>query len=527
MTHQNKLSKHLSTSELPMNEKAQGRLRSREPVAVIDIGSNSVRQVIYEGLTRAPAVLFNEKVLCGLGKGLALKNAKGGAKLGQKPMERAISAIRRFQALGRQVGVSKTWILATAAARDAQNGPQFVDSIEAICGTRVTVLTGELEAEYSANGIKSGFFDPDGIVGDMGGGSLELAGVGHDVNDKTDEGQTFPLGGLRLQDLSGGDLKKARKICAETLQNCRINWPGRNRDFYAVGGTWRSLAKLHINHHNYPLQVLHHYEISAKSMIKFCDLVIDGDVENISGIESVSSNRRNLLPFGAIVLSQTLKQLDAQRVLLSSLGVREGYLYSQLEKPERAKDMLLEAAWDLAVLRARCPEHSEELTHWSGEAFAAFGINETQDERRHRIAACYVADIGWRAHPDYRAAQSLGIISNAGFVGLDHEGRAYLSLANFHRYQGLGPRVKTPAIAKLAGKRTTHRARMLAALFRVGYLFSASSPGILPLISFEKRDDEIVMKLPEEISNLIGERPELRLRQLSRELGTEVKLMIK
>ncbi|MCF6320859.1 MAG: Ppx/GppA family phosphatase [Rhizobiaceae bacterium] len=507
------LNNQKSSNTEPVSERAQGRLKARIPVAVIDIGSNSVRQVIYEGLTRAPAVLFNEKVLCGLGKGLADSN-----RLNEGAIECSLNAIRRFRALGRQVGVSKTYILATAAARDAKNGQQFVEAVEEICDCEVEVLTGKMEARYSANGIVSGFFDPDGIVGDMGGGSLELATVGGELF----QGQTFALGGLRLRDLSGEDLKLAREITIASLVKCKIKWPGKRKDFYAVGGTWRSLAKLHINHNNYPLQVIHNYPIGAEDFVQFCDAVSTSDIEEISGIESVSRNRRNLLQYGAIVLSETLKHLGAKRVLMSSLGVREGYLYSQLPHEERTKDMLLEAAWDLAILRARCPAHSEELAHWSGEAFRALGIEENRDERRFRVAACYLADIGWRAHPDYRAAQSLGIISNAGFVGLSHEGRAYLSLANFHRYQGLGPRVEIPSIAALAGKRVTRRARILAALFRVGYLYSASSPGVLPRINFSKSGDGIVMELPADIADLRGERPDLRLRQLGREVGVAI-----
>jgi len=497
----------------PISEKAQGRLKARVPVAVIDIGSNSVRQVIYEGLTRAPAVLFNEKVLCGLGKGLA-----NSGRLDEAAVECSLNAIRRFRALGQQVGVSKTYILATAAARDAQNGRQFIDAVEEICDCDVEVLTGAMEARYSANGIISGFFDPDGIVGDMGGGSLELASVGGEIF----QGQTFPLGGLRLRDLSGENLKRAREITIRKLNKCDINWPGNRREFYAVGGTWRSLAKLHLNHNNYPLQVIHHYSAEVEDFSEFCDYVADNDIENITGIESVSRNRQNLLQYGAVVLSETMKHIGAKHIAMSSLGVREGYLYSHLPETERNKDMLLEAAWDLAILRARWPSHSEELAHWSGEAFRALGIEENRDERRFRIAACYLADIGWRAHPDYRAAQSLGIISNAGFVGLSHEGRAYLSLANFHRYQGLGSQVKIPPIGALAGKRVTRRARILAALFRVGYLYSASSPGVLPRIGFNKTSDGIVMELPADIADLRGERPDLRLRQLSREVGVAI-----
>ena len=200
---------------------AQGRLKARKPVAVIDIGSNSVRQVIYEGLTRAPAVLFNEKVLCGLGKGLS-----DTGYLDELAVERSINAIRRFRALARQVGVSRTYILATAAARDAKNGQQFVRAVEKVCGGEIKVLTGKLEALYSAYGIHNGFQNPDGIVGDMGGGSLELS----TVRGKNSRGQTFPLGGLQLRDLSGANLKKARIITLSQLEKCKIGWSGNRRD---------------------------------------------------------------------------------------------------------------------------------------------------------------------------------------------------------------------------------------------------------------------------------------------------------
>ena len=501
----------------PMKEKAQGRLRSRQPVAVIDIGSNSVRQVIYEGLTRAPAVLFNEKVLCGLGKGLSEHG-----RLDENSVKRATDAIRRFRALGRQVGVSHTYILATAATRDAQNGKQFVKTIEKICDCKIIVLTGEMEARFAAHGIQCGFKNPEGIVGDMGGGSLELARVGE---GKT-HGQTFPLGGLQLRDLSGESLTKAGKITRHYLDQNRVVWSGDRRNFFAVGGTWRSLAKLHIGHNDYPLQVVHHYRVSCEEFAKFCDEVVAQDIENITGIDSVSNNRRNLLQYGAIVLAETLRHLQAQTVLFSATGLREGYLYSQLETGEQQKDMLLEAAWEMAVLRARSPAHSKELVGWSGAAFEALEIEENDNERRYRVAACYLADIGWRAHPDYRAAQSLGIISNAGFVGLSHEGRAYVSLANFHRYQGLGPKVKAPSIGQLAGTRATMRARLLAALFRVGYLYSASTPGVLQRITFARSDEGVSMILPGDIADLTGERPQLRLRQLAREAGVEITLKV-
>jgi exopolyphosphatase / guanosine-5'-triphosphate,3'-diphosphate pyrophosphatase len=516
LQNQSRTQQPLLTEKQPFRKEqgAQGRLGRIRPVAVVDIGSNSVRQVIYEGLTRAPSVLFNEKVLCGLGRGIS---ASG--KLDAEAVERALAALRRFHALGIQAGVGETHILATAAAREAANGMAFLRQVEAIFAREVMLLTGKLEAQYSAWGIKSGFFQPDGICGDLGGGSLELVAI----NDRIGEGLTLPLGGLRLAEMSDGKLGIASKIVRRELSGVRLDWPGEGRDFYTVGGTWRSLAKLHIAHTRYPLQVLHDYKVDATKMIAFCKSITTRPIDAVKGIEAVSRNRRNLLQYGAIVMAATLQKLKAKRVVISSLGVREGYLYSLLGKKVRAEDSLLSAAYDFAILRARSPRHSIELANWSGYAFNVFGVDETQDEARWRIAACYLADVAWRAHPDYRAQQSLSIIANAGFVGLSHEGRAYLSLANYYRYRGLGSKVEPPEINGLANKRIQFRARLLAAIFRVLYLFSASQAGIIPQLSVERRgENRFAFIIPHNIADLNGERPMERIAQLARELQADI-----
>ena len=499
-------------------KEAQGRLGQIRPVAVIDIGSNSVRQVIYEGLTRAPAVLFNEKVLCGLGKGIA---ATG--QMEPEAVERATAALRRFRALGRQAGVSETHILATAAARDASNGAEFIDQVEKMFGREVLVLTGAMEAQYSAWGIWSGFHKPDGIAGDLGGGSLELIGINGDIEG----GVTLPLGGLRLAETAGDSITQAAKIAKREMEKARIAWPGAGRNFYAVGGTWRSLAKLHIAQTDYPLPVLHNYSVEAKQMLSFCKRLISKPLDDAKGIDAVSRNRRSLLPFGALVMREVITRMKAERVVISSLGVREGYLYSLLTEKDRAEDSLLSAAYDLAVLRARSPRHSVELRDWSEHAFSAFGVEETENERRWRIASCYLADIAWRAHPDYRAQQSLSIIANAGFVGIDHEGRAFLASANYHRYRGLSSKVDTPVISQLASERTIRRARLLAAIFRVLYLYSASLPGVIPLLSLRRTGPgKAVLMIPQKIADLCGERPDERLSQLAKEIDFEIVLEI-
>ncbi|MFG0288882.1 MAG: exopolyphosphatase [Rhodopirellula sp. JB044] len=506
------------SSSTPPFELAQGRLQSLVPIAVIDIGSNSVRQVVYEGLAQAPSVLFNEKVLCGLGRGMVHTN-----RLNEDGVERTFAALRRFHALAKQLNVTKTHVIATAAVRDADNGSEFIKTVTEITGCHVEVLTGAMEAQYSAMGIQSGFHRPSGIVGDIGGGSLELITVDQELGD----GITLPLGGLRLTELSDGSLSEAKKIARSHLRDVSLNWPGIERNFYAVGGTWRSLAKLHIASRNHPLALVHDYEIPASEMINFCKFIATNDLSKMGGINAVSRNRRDLLPIGAVVMRETLKALKADRVVMSSLGLREGVLFSMLSPEEQQQDSLLVACRDLSTLRARNPEHCQELAAWTDQAFAALGIEETENERRYRTAACYLADIAWRAHPDFRAQQYIGIIGNAGFVGISHEGRAYLAMANYYRYTGLGGKVTPPPITTLASPLMQKKARVLAAMFRVLYLFSATMPGVISQLQIRKEDDgSVVISMPESIANLRGERPDERIRQLANELGSSVTLEI-
>ena len=405
---------------------SQGRLKDRRPLSVIDIGSNSIRLVVYEGLARSPTLLFNEKMLAGLGRGIVSTG-----KLDPEGVTRSMEEFRRFRALSEQAGAEKMYVLATAAAREAVNGPDFIERAEAVLGTEIRVLTGREEAYFSAMGVISGFHPADGIAGDLGGGSLELVDVkGEAIGD----GITLPLGGLRLQDMAKGSPVQAAKIAHTELARAKLLKGGKGRTFYAVGGTWRNLARLHMNVTGYPLDVMHHYQMDPASLTPFLRQVARGEVEKIKGIEGVSKNRRALLPYGAAVLQEIIATMQPSKVVVSALGVREGFLYSLLDEDDQHTDPLISAAEELALLRARSVLHAHELTEWTRKSFAAFGLEETEEEARYRHAACLLADIGWRAHPEYRGRQSLNIIAHASFIGVDHPGRAFLSLANLFRH---------------------------------------------------------------------------------------------
>lgn len=452
--------------------------------------------------------LFNEKELAGLGRGIATTG-----RLNDEAVAISLAAIRRFVRLAEQMHAKTMHVLATAAAREASNGPDFLQAVEAITGVAVSLLSGREEARLSAMGVLSGVHNPDGIAGDLGGGSLEVVDIrGTEVG----VGETFPLGGLRLEEMSEKTLRKAEKIAIDTLATSKVLTNGQGRPFYAIGGTWRSLARLHMRQKGYPLHIMHQYAMSAAEALDFCRMVARREAESLDSIEAVSKNRRSLLPYGAIVLEQVIKVMRPSEIVLSALGVREGLLYDLLDPAERAIDPLLAASDELALLRSRSPDHARELGPWTAQALAAMGFDETEEEARLRVAACLLADIGWRGHPDYRGEQSLNLIAHGAFVGIDHPGRAYLALANYYRHEGLVDEHLSSRIRELATTRLMERARALGAALRVAFIVSGAMGGVIPRTRIEARGDQLTLVLPEEAAVLAGTRLGRRVATLAK-----------
>lgn len=492
---------------------AQGRLEHWPPVAVIDIGSNSVRLVVYEGLTRSPTPIFNEKVLCGLGREVHTTGL-----LPPDAITKALEALKRFRGLCDLMSIKKVFTVATAACRDAKNGAQFVKQAEALLRIKIEILSGKREAELAGLGIVSGMHRPDGVVGDLGGGSLELV----DVNPRRVKPRlTLPLGSLALQDLTNHSIGKADKFVTQTLAGLAALKDGAGRDFYAIGGTWRALARLHMRQTGHPLHVTHNYILKTKEALEFSRLVRRVDPSTLSHVEVVSGARRALLPYAALVMEHILENAKPEQVVFSALGMREGLLFSMLDKAEQQRDPLIEAAKDLNVLRSRSPKHCEDLIGWTDHFMASSGLSETKEETRLRHAACLLADIGWRAHPDYRGEQSLNIIVHAAFVGVDHPGRAFLALSVFFRHAGFMDDELSPQLRELASTRMIDRARVLGAAMRVAFLVSAAMPNVLPKTPMAVERGKLTLHLRGDYAPLAGERVFSRLRQLARLIGRE------
>ncbi|MEA2832698.1 MAG: exopolyphosphatase / guanosine-5-triphosphate,3-diphosphate pyrophosphatase [Methylobacteriaceae bacterium] len=485
----------------------------KQPVGIIDIGSNSVRLVAYEARTRAPTPIFNEKVLCGLGRGLVTTG-----QLPEEGVDRALKALRRFRILGEFMQLADMQVVATAAAREAKNGTQFLAAAEEAIGTKIELLSGRREAELSALGVLSAIYRPDGVVGDLGGGSLELIKV---KRSRIGKGASLPLGGLALMDASNRSPRQAAKIVREAIGDTKALKSLSGRTFYAVGGTWRALARLHMRQRNYRLNIMHNYTIPVRDAVDFLSLIERVDSDALVSIGAVSSARRPLLAYGAVVLEEIIRKTKPKEIVISVAGVREGLLYERLDKATRKEDALIAAARDFNVLRSREAEHGEELFAWVDVFMRSTGLNEeTAEEVRLRHAACLLADIGWRGHPDYRGEQSLNMIANASIIGIDHPGRAFIALVIAFRYEGpeesLAPELRT-----LVSSRLLDRARILGAAMRVAYIVSAGTAGVLPRTPMLCGRGLVNLTLPPEFADLASDRLQNRLQRLARLIGRD------
>jgi exopolyphosphatase / guanosine-5'-triphosphate,3'-diphosphate pyrophosphatase len=503
-----------------------GPKRDLEPMAVVDIGSNSVRLVVYEGAVRTPTPIFNEKVLCGLGREIAST-----ARLDEESVKRALDALTRFRAITKILEVKHVRAIATAACRDAINGPEFIIRGEKALGTAIHVLSGQQEAELAAKGILMGFRSPDGFAGDLGGGSLELVDI---AGAAMRQAATLPLGGLRLLDASGSRLDRAVDLADRHIAGVSWLGRGRGRSFYAVGGTWRAIAKLHMEETDYPLHVMHGYAMPVKEAIAFCESIRrTKKLSSLRGIAKVSRPRREVLPVGALVLERLLKQVEPREVVFSVFGIREGLVYGLLSEAERRKDPLLSFCADYARLRSRSAEHAAELCTWTDAIFQPPGPSETEDERRLRWAACLLSDISWRAHPDYRAEQSLILVAQSALAAIDHPGRVFLALAIYFRHLGMARDSEdeeteslSDRLRAIVSRKLYRRARVIGAAIRAAHMLSIGRPGIIDETPLAYEEDKLVLRLPKAHATLDGERVRRRFHTLAQLLERDLEVRI-
>lgn len=478
-------------------------------IGVVDIGSNSIRLVVFAGETRAPQVLFNEKVLCGLGRGL---DETG--ELNPDGVQQALENLTRFVRIGRAMGARPIHMLATAAVRDASDGDSFRRNVETLCGLPVRVISGEEEALLSASGVIAGMPDADGMMADLGGGSIELVRL---HAGRLGAHGTLPLGPVRLMGSAVGDRDAARRIIDRHLASLPFVSEIEGKSFYAVGGAWRNLARIHMEQTHYPLHVIHHYRIGRGEGEDLARVVGQLGRRSLASIRGVSRKRVETLPFAALLLERLLRIARPSEIVFSAYGLREGFLFDRLSPAERRKDPLIEFARELGGREGRLGDIGPNLARW----IAAVVPPAEQASERLVRTICHMSDIGWREHPDYRAAHSFSRVLHLPAVGWTHRERVFAAVAIAHRYGGEFK--ESPSVARLLDAEGRRHAIALGLALRLAFSMSGGgASALLKSASLGLSEGRIVLTLPRGAEPLYGEAVRRRLEALGRALDCPV-----
>jgi exopolyphosphatase/guanosine-5'-triphosphate,3'-diphosphate pyrophosphatase len=477
------------------------------PYAVIDIGSNSVRLVVYNELSRAPFPRFNEKSMCGLGTGLDRTG-----ELAAEPMACTIQAVHRFTVIASAMAVARIDIIATEAVRRATNGGELIRAIRDRTGHDVRILSGQEEARYSTLGVISGFYRPKGLVGDIGGGSLEFAEALDDaVGDRS---ASLRLGALpvitMMAEAGDGAKRRIDEILAGQMP------PMLTRPvFYAVGGGWRALAGVHMAATNAPVPVAHGYDVDARELRAFAKSVWRMAPDKIAALPGIPSRRANTLPAAALVMDRVLKNLKPERVVFSALGLREGWLYAQLPEDQKYRDPLVEGARTFGLMRARVPAFGPALARWTEGLFP----DETAEDKRLRLAACALSDIAWTDHADVKAQQSFQRLVYFPFIGLTHPERVFLAATIHARYGGKQDDECLKRALPLLSPGAYRRAQILGRSLQLGYRLSGTVPEILDAANLRITADCVWLEIAGAEDVPDSEAVRSRLKQLAKVLG--------
>ncbi len=474
---------------------------SKDRIGVVDVGSNSVRMVVFEGGRRCPAVVFNEKVMCGLGSELAETG-----RLSKNGVERALRALRRFVAVAPGLQVGALSGVATSAVRDATDGTAFCRRVTRETNIRLEVASGADEARLAAQGVLFGDPRADGLVIDVGGASMEICPIRAGTRG---DGVSTPLGPLRFARSSAAE---TAKIVGEVLRPLAGRFQRGADRLYLVGGAWRALGRVHIARSDYPLPVLHEFAFSADDARQLTEFVQGAPRDALSAIQGVSSSRVSALPHAALLLEALLDAFEPSEIVISGFGLREGVCYESLPAAIRREDPLISTAMGHEQTRARAPGFGGDLWPW------LLGAVPAEDEAEARLirAACHLSDVSWRAHPDYRTRACSEIITRVNLSGAGHRGRAFIGAMLVARYKGGRRALSEEPWVSLLDKPAQARAAAFGALMRLGATLAGATPGFLPHCPLVQ-DGGTLRLVPEPSAEIIlGEEVEKRLGQAAR-----------
>lgn len=482
--------------------------RALSRVGVVDVGSNSIRLVVFDGAARSPAYFYNEKVMAGLGAEMATTG-----RLNPAGAERGFEALRRFAALAKGMDIEPLTCVATAAVREAEDGPAFQRRVEKETGLRLHVIDGEEEARLSAQGVLLGWPDAKGLVCDIGGNSMELAEV---ADGKVGRKVTSPLGPFRLQQVKGGKdgLKKhIRKIMVDLAAKMGTD----HERIYLVGGSWRAIARLDMERVSYPMTVLHEYRMSPKAVADTVAYIGASDLSALRNQVSISASRMELVPLASQVLSALVETFAPAELAVSSYGIREGLLYEQMSDSLRKRDPLIEAARFTERQMARMPGFGKKLYQFLLPVF------ETAPPERDRLvqAACLLHDTTWRAHPDYRAEACFDNVTRANMAALSHPERVFLGLSLLYRYKNSRANSPMAPLFALLSDDEMRDCEILGKAMRFGAMFAIADPQDAATLKYLPKTAQLQLKLTATGRQLMGEVAHSRFKALCSAMGVE------
>ena len=470
---------------------------------MIDVGSNSIRLVVFEDEARSPDYFFNEKTICRLGEGLS---ATG--KLNPRGKERAMAALRRFVGVARGMGVRELIGVGTAAMREAEDAPAFRDEILRETGLDVRVASGLEEARLSACGVMLGWPRAKGLIADIGGSSLELAKV---ENGEVRGAVSTKAGHLRLADAT--DEEKAATLAQ--LEQAARDFAPINGPLVLIGGAWRALAKAEMSRQKYPLHVLMGYEVEPDEIRSLCDWALSVEPQQLKKAAGSSSSRIGSIAAGAQALSCLMDALQPEGVSISAFGLREGLIFDRMTRAQRDEDPLIAAARAMEDRAARSPGFGREVFDWLAPIISLFPA----DQQRLALATCHLHDVNWRQHPDFRAASCFATVTRANLSGLGHGGRIFIGAALLHRYKTTDLGADVSASLKLLPDEKRQSAEALGRALRLGAMLTGSVKGMLTKTRIEIRDGELALIFEPGVAHLAGERVQRRLTALGDCLG--------
>ena len=484
-------------------------VRHLSRIGVVDVGSNSVRMVVFDGAARSPAYFYNEKIMCALGAGLSETG-----RLNPKGRERALAALERFQHLAKGLDLPPLHVVATAAVRDAEDGAEFCAEVLEQTGMHIQVVDGEEEARLSAQGVLLGWPGAYGLICDIGGSSMELAEIS---DNSVGRRVTSSLGPLKLRDIKGG--RKGRQAHIKEVMEGLRDQLGPQRDrLFLVGGSWRAIARIDMLRRGYPLKVLHEYRMTAHDVRETIKFIETGNADKIRSAAGVSSSRMALVPYAADVLMRLLRTFKPKDIAISSYGIREGLLYEQMPLRLRKRDPLIESAYFAESKDARLPGFGKQLFDFVMPLF------KSAPKSRIRLvkAACLLHDVSWRAHPDYRAEVCFDNATRANLGGLKHSERVFLGLALQHRYRNKREGNRFEPLYELLDEKEQKQAEILGKAMRFGAMLWMQKDAELGKLKWYPKKKLLELVLPSSSRALYGEVGEARLKSLAQSLEAEL-----